>query len=399
MGLVAFLYVTRELAERSGLISWAKAAVQASSTLVWAVGYIVGQIQGAKEYLPGSQEEFNEITGLHVSQWEAMLAPVGFTTMCCAVAFFWDELKENFSETPSTSPVSSPTTSVGNTPATSEDEDVSDPVLGRHAAKALGSLSRNQERLAQQLEEMQTDARRDRMLRNVMRTDSAPMPTPASGEASSTMPKTVEDMMKRLDAFEEMMQRDRSPTIARPEALTRAEESLFTPNQDARGDPDSIVAFKGNTMKTLESPDSSNLRSAPASGANPGGSTPDQSGKVKGKVSTIILQLERLNHNPQQAWLDALKEFCEVPPEEWPMPVGFKSRIAPEYFFRVYSSPKPGIEHGQKWAEEHGCIGCSWIKGYMDALACVDRLLLGDKPPNLVNSISLEYLAWKAHTI
>ena len=110
-------------------------------------------------------------------------------------------------------------------------------------------------------------------------------------------------------------------------------------------------------------------------------------------------KLERINHNPQQAWMEALKEYKDVPAEEWPMPAGFRTRLAPEFFSRVYSAPRSAVEYGQKWAEEHGCSHCSWIKGYIDALACVDRLLLGDKPPNLVNSISLEYLARKAHAI
>ena len=43
--------------------------------------------------------------------------------------------------------------------------------------------------------------------------------------------------------------------------------------------------------------------------------------------------------------------------------------------------------------------GCGAAKGTVDALACVDRLLLEDRAPDLVNLVSLEYLARKAYAI
>ena len=73
------------------------------------------------------------------------------------------------------------------------------------------------------------------------------------------------------------------------------------------------------------------------------------------KVAHMISHLERVNTNPQQMWMDALKEWQEVEPSSWAMPEGYKARLAPEYLTKVYSAPRPARVHAELFLNEHGC--------------------------------------------
>ena len=135
----------------------------------------------------------------------------------------------------------------------------------------------------------------------------------------------------------------------------------------------------------------------PASDTSGGSAASAGNVKEHSKINGIIQQLQKLNYNPQQVWLEALREYQEIALDRWPLPVGYRSRVAPEYFSKVYGAPRTAVEYGQKWVEDHHLSGCSWSRGYLDALACADRLLLNDRSPGIVNSTSLEYLARKAY--
>ena len=86
------------------------------------------------------------------------------------------------------------------------------------------------------------------------------------------------------------------------------------------------------------------------------------------KVATMLAQLERANQNPQQAWLESLKEYKEVEPTQWAMPDGYKQRVAPEYLTKVYSAPRTGREYAEKWLKDRGLETCQSAKGMLDAL-------------------------------
>ena len=116
-------------------------------------------------------------------------------------------------------------------------------------------------------------------------------------------------------------------------------------------------------------------------------------------MAQMISHLERVNTNPQQMWMDALKEYKEIEGVLWQMPEGYKARLAPEYLTKVYSSPRPAKVHGELFLKEHGIEQCSAAKGMVDALACIDRLLIEDRAPGLINLVTLEYLARKAYAV
>ena len=72
----------------------------------------------------------------------------------------------------------------------------------------------------------------------------------------------------------------------------------------------------------------------------------------------------------------------------------------PQYVSKVYSVPgRTAAEYGERFLEEHGLKGCTLARGLVDALSCVDRLLLEDGAPNLINTTTLETLARKAYGI
>ncbi len=117
-------------------------------------------------------------------------------------------------------------------------------------------------------------------------------------------------------------------------------------------------------------------------------------------VKKLITELQRMNQNPQAVWLLVLQEYREVPLEQWPMPVGYTTRVAPQYLTKVYSVPgRTGLEYGEKFLADHGLNHCTVARTMVDALGCVDRLMLEDRPKDLVNLVSLEHLARKAYGV
>ena len=82
------------------------------------------------------------------------------------------------------------------------------------------------------------------------------------------------------------------------------------------------------------------------------------------------------------------------------MPVGYRQRVAPEYFSKAYSvQGRTGLEYATDYLENHGASGCKIAKAMIDALSCVDHLVLTDEQIDLVNLVSTEYLARRAYGV
>jgi hypothetical protein len=114
----------------------------------------------------------------------------------------------------------------------------------------------------------------------------------------------------------------------------------------------------------------------------------------------MIRHLSRLNANPQQKWLAALKNYRDIPAAQWPLPDGFRQRVAPEYLSKVYQSPTgTGVDYAEAFLESHGCKACSFAKTMVDAFCCIDRLLLEDEDDEIINRVSVEHLARKAFAV
>ena len=46
--------------------------------------------------------------------------------------------------------------------------------------------------------------------------------------------------------------------------------------------------------------------------------------------------LEAMANNSQAVYVEELKNYREIPPEDWPLPVGYQQRLAPAYLAEVY---------------------------------------------------------------
>ena len=193
------------------------------------------------------------------------------------------------------------------------------------------------------------------------------------------MPRSVEAMLGKLDQFERILKEGQK--AGGPALLMKGpveEERVGIPMRAQRkAEPEAGPTPQGGGL-------------LPASAAKPRG------GDDPVKVAQMIRYLERVNMNPQQTWLDVLKEYAEVDGEAWPLPVGFRERVAPEYLSNVFSAPRTGVQHAEKFLEEHGLVACTFARRMVDALACVDRLI-EDRPEGLINLPCIEYLARTAY--
>lgn len=60
---------------------------------------------------------------------------------------------------------------------------------------------------------------------------------------------------------------------------------------------------------------------------------------------------------PPRMFLRQLRRFRAVGP--WPMPQGFRKRLAPPYLAQVYKSGISGAEYGRCWIQNHHLEKCS----------------------------------------
>ena len=62
-----------QVAERSGLITWLKALLQAGSTTAWAFSSVVDMAQQLREQIQTTLDDFNEYSGWQVTMWDLQL--------------------------------------------------------------------------------------------------------------------------------------------------------------------------------------------------------------------------------------------------------------------------------------------------------------------------------------
>ena len=392
-GLGAATYVVWEIGERSGFVKWAKTLFRVGATLAWSTSSAVGVFWEYYLFIDERLEEFNHAWNTNFRMTDLMLGCFGLLTLSCLLSFFWAEIKEQVLAKEQSE---SPTSSAGATPLTSDDEageqdqatsdgDPQGPIILK-LTEMVASLSASQQAMMSQMEQSQSAARQERLLREVQ----------APSQQSS--PVSVEDIMKKLEEVEEKVNMDRagtSPSKKSTSAAGALYQNIGTPSATTFAEENSILAQKGSDSKE-GSPAGSWQVVTPNSPATQPGSA-DGSG---GSVQKLISELQRLNQNPQAVWMMVLQEYREIPENMWTMPPGYKARVAPQFLTKVYSVPgRTGVEFAEKFLLEHSLGTCTVAKAMVDAMACIDRLLLEDRPPGLINLVSLEHLARKAYAI
>eukprot|EP00959_Pyramimonas_sp_CCMP1952_P218460 4569108-Pyramimonas_sp.AAC.1 len=129
--------------ERSGLIAWCRALMQAGSTTAWVFSSMMDMYQQLHEAVQGWIDDFNEYSGYQITMWEFKMAVISFMTIAALVSYFWEEVRDALTEelaSDAESEPPSPTTSGRVTFEDFQDEDSEAP-WKQEVASALKILA------------------------------------------------------------------------------------------------------------------------------------------------------------------------------------------------------------------------------------------------------------------
>ena len=108
----------------------------------------------------------------------------------------------------------------------------------------------------------------------------------------------------------------------------------------------------------------------------------------------LIAELERASANVHQAFLRQLRRFRQVDP--WPMPAGFKKRLAAPYLAQVYKGGTSGVEYARRWISAHKLEKCSPAQEMYSIMEAIDDSLVTDDR-DVINSVAFEKLTRRAY--
>ena len=92
-----------------------------------------------------------------------------------------------------------------------------------------------------------------------------------------------------------------------------------------------------------------------------------------------------------------LERYQSVKDSEWPLPPGYRQRLAPSYIAHVYGKSSRGYEYAQEYLRVHGLDDCYAAQEIVSILEFFDRLLLMDKIRGFINWPNTEYAARRAY--
>ena len=174
---------------------------------------------------------------------------------------------------------------------------------------------------------------------------------------------TLKDMMQRIDGFGAVLKSDR----VGPDGAAGGE----TEAPRVGGDPPSRVTQVGAEKEKHSD------------------------------VQAVIEKLTRTAERPHETYLQHFTEHEEVNAEEWAtyLPIGYRERVAPSWLGEVYAAGTTGKQFAKDYIRDRGVGDCNEARELIPVMAAVDSLLLYDRQPRVINSISLEKLAKKGYSI
>jgi hypothetical protein len=113
-----------------------------------------------------------------------------------------------------------------------------------------------------------------------------------------------------------------------------------------------------------------------------------------GAVEDLIMELERASTQVHGAFLRQLRRYRDVSP--WPMPSGFRSRLAAPYLSQVYRNGTAGVQYAQRWIQTHGLERCVPAQELLSIMEAVDDAITVDEK-DVINSVSFEKLCRRAY--
>jgi len=103
-------------------------------------------------------------------------------------------------------------------------------------------------------------------------------------------------------------------------------------------------------------------------------------------IATMISEAE----DPNSALINELRRFKVIPKEEWAMPAGFTTRMAPKYLSHIYRGRRTAVDYMKEWIRAHGIESSPCGKELLRLAEMLDSMLLRDKVLGMVNLVSVE---------
>ena len=135
------------------------------------------------------------------------------------------------------------------------------------------------------------------------------------------------------------------------------------------------------------------LNALPPAASPPAGAAAES---VSAPVKDIVKMLAATAKNVNEAYVQELKNYKDIPLSEWPLPVGYQQRLAPAYLAEVYRSGNTGENYAKEFRRQHGLNDCLAAQEIDSILGNFDRMLLVDNEPGFLNRVSSEYAARRA---
>ena len=111
-------------------------------------------------------------------------------------------------------------------------------------------------------------------------------------------------------------------------------------------------------------------------------------------AANLIAELERAAARAHDAFLKQLKLYRDISP--WPMPLGYRKRIAAPYLARVYKMGNTAVEYARNFIRAHGLDKCAPVQEMITIMEAVDDAIITDEK-DVINSVSFEKLTRRAY--
>ena len=76
--------------------------------------------------------------------------------------------------------------------------------------------------------------------------------------------------------------------------------------------------------------------------------------KLPSAVEQVISKLEFAVTDSRTLVLEELRRYKDISDRDWPLPVGYRQRLAPSYIAFVYSKHSRAEDFGDKFISDHG---------------------------------------------
>ena len=115
-------------------------------------------------------------------------------------------------------------------------------------------------------------------------------------------------------------------------------------------------------------------------------------------VHDIIHRLQRRAQLRQSVFLEAVKDWREIPKQEWVMNFtpGFRTRIAAEFLSEVYSSGTTTEKRARSFILLRSAGKSHAIKELIPTMMAIDTMMLVDREPDIINRVAMGRLDRKA---